>query len=199
MKTIAIDIDDVLAEQAEAFIDYSNQTWGTTLSVSDYTEDWAKLWSVDLAEIEKRSLTYHASGTMGRFAHKSEAIPILAELRQSYRLIIITSRRSLVREETLQWINDYFSNTFEEIHFAGFFDKTGHGASLLTKADIARQVGADFLIDDQLKHCLAAATAGIDSIVFGDYHWNRTSSELPHGVTRCRTWHDVGDYFESRR
>ena len=46
-QIIAIDIDDVLAESAKVFIEYSNNTWGTSLTVGDYIEDWSKMWQVD--------------------------------------------------------------------------------------------------------------------------------------------------------
>lgn len=197
-QTIAVDIDDVLADQAGAFIQYSNQTWGTNLTINDYTEHWAQLWKVDLAEIEKRSHLYHESGTMGTFAHKSDALPALQKLTQSYRLVIVTSRRTRVKDETLEWIDRYYKGIFDEVHFAGFFDTVTHERFNLTKADIVRDLGADYLIDDQLKHCLATASAGIETILFGDYTWNRMESELPDRVTRCVDWKDVEVYFESR-
>ena len=53
-KTIAIDIDDVLAANAENFVEFSNKKWGTHLRPDDYTEHWAELWDVDFDEVEKR-------------------------------------------------------------------------------------------------------------------------------------------------
>ncbi|RYF29712.1 MAG: hypothetical protein EOO17_00265 [Chloroflexi bacterium] len=197
-KTIAVDIDDVLADQAAAFIRYSNQAWGTDLTIDDYTEHWVELWKVDLAEIEKRAHQYHESGTMGTFAHKSEALPVLKKLKQSYRLIIVTSRRTRVKDETLEWIEMYYNGIFDEVHFAGFFDTPARGRFTLTKADIVKDLGADYLIDDQPKHCLATASAGIQTILFGDYSWNRIDGSLPDRVTRCKDWKAVEVYFESR-
>ena len=67
-----------------------------------------------------------------------------------------------------------------------------------TKADIVKQIGADYLIDDQPKHCFAAAEAGITSLLFGDYRWNR-NVKLPEGVVKVRTWHEVLEYFDGRK
>lgn len=198
-KTIAVDIDDVLADQAAAFIEYSNRTWGTELTIDDYTEHWVELWKVDLAEIEARAHQYHESGTMGLFAHKSEALPVLEKLKQSYRLVIVTSRRTHVKDETLEWIERYYAGIFDEVHFAGFFDTVTHGRFNLTKAGIVEELGADYLIDDQPKHCLATAYAGIETVLFGEYTWNQLDSLLPERVTRCKNWEDVEAYFESRK
>ena len=37
-KTIAVDIDDVLGAEAEFIIGYSNNRWGTTFNLEDWTE-----------------------------------------------------------------------------------------------------------------------------------------------------------------
>ncbi|MBI3889351.1 hypothetical protein HY312_02130 [Candidatus Saccharibacteria bacterium] len=198
-STITIDIDDVLADQAEAFISYSNKTWGTNLSIDDYTEHWVDLWKVDLIEIEARAHQYHESGTMGTFTHKSEALPVLKKLKESYRLVIVTSRRTRVKDETLDWIDKNFAGIFDEVHFAGFFDSATKDRWKLTKADIVKELGAEYLIDDQLKHCFATASVGIETVLFGDYTWNRVQDALPASVTRCKTWEEVGAYFESKK
>ena len=61
---IAIDVDDVLAENAAGFVAFSNQRWGTTLQVDDYDEHWAKIWNVDNEEVERRAKEFHNSSLM---------------------------------------------------------------------------------------------------------------------------------------
>lgn len=194
-QTIAIDIDDVLADQAAAFVDYSNKQWGTNLRVSDYTEHWAELWGVDVDEVRVRSDMYHDSGTIGRFEHKPEALPVLRRLRDRYSLVIVTSRRRIVKDETLNWIQQHFEGLFDDIHFAGFFDDLSDAKWSHTKAEVVVELGADYLIDDQPKHCLATAEAGVDSILFGNYPWNQLD-ELPSRVARCNNWADEERYFD---
>lgn len=38
--TIAVDIDNVLANTAESFARYSNATWGTNISEADFGEEF---------------------------------------------------------------------------------------------------------------------------------------------------------------
>lgn len=45
--TIAVDIDDVLADNAAGFVTFSNERWGTNLTPDDYGEHWVKVWQVD--------------------------------------------------------------------------------------------------------------------------------------------------------
>ncbi len=196
-QTIAIDIDDVLADQAEAFLEFSNKTWGTQFEIDDYTEHWLDLWKVDMAEVESRADFYHKSGTMSRFRHKSDALPILEHLKKRYNLVIVTSRRSQVKSETYEWIERHFNGVFDGIHFAGFFDTLSLDRVRMTKADIVKGIGAHYLVDDQIKHCEATAAAGMDCVLFGDYGWNR-QDQLPPRVTRCVAWREVGEYFDKR-
>jgi uncharacterized HAD superfamily protein len=197
-QVIAVDIDDVLADQAEAFLAFSNKMWGTTFGVHDYTEHWMDLWGVDLEETQARSDLYHESGTISTFRHKAEALPVLRRLKQNYSLVIVTSRRRRIKDETVAWIDRHFPDIFDDIHFAGFFDDLDTKRWHMTKADIVSDLGANFLIDDQLKHCVATAEAGINTVLFGDYRWNQTP-ELPQGVTRCNSWGEVEQYFDGRK
>ena len=193
-KIIAVDIDDVLAANAESFVAFSNERWGTKLATGDYNEHWAEMWGIDNEETEKRAHEFHNSGAIGRYRHYNDAKPVLAELSAYYKLVIITSRRRIVHDETLEWINLHFEDVFQEVHFAGMWDEITKDSSKATKAALCVEIGAGYLIDDQLKHCLAAAEAGLQTLLFGDYSWNYTDS-LPDGVTRVRDWAAVKDYF----
>ncbi len=196
-QTIAIDIDDVLADNAQGFTDFSNQRWNTNLTVDDYVEHWGEMWNIDDEEVERRSAEFHASGSIGKYVHKTDAKPILEELSTRYKLVVVTSRRSVVSEETKAWLETHYSGIFSAIHFAGFFDNS-FGIHM-TKATICKELGADYLIDDQLKHCLASAEAGIQALLFGEYKWNQTASKLPENVTQVADWQAVERYFAERR
>lgn len=196
---IAIDIDDVLAANAAGFVKYSNERWGTHLTVEDYDEHWGKIWQVDHAEVERRALELHESGIFAEYNHYEEALDVLQRLKRHYTLLCATSRRLSIKDLTEEWLHKYYPNIFETVHYAGIYDAAIVDASYArTKKDVLLKIGADYLIDDQLKHCFSAAEAGVQAIVFGDYSWNREDS-LPENVTRCLNWSDVGAYFEQRK
>jgi len=191
---IAIDIDDVLADHAKQFVEFSNARWGTHLSVEDYDEHWADMWQIDNAETEARATEFHNSNLISNYNHANEAIPVLTALSRQYTLIVITSRRLQIEKETRAWIASYYPGLFSEIHFAGIWEKIDDGAHLRTKADVCQALGVEYLIDDQLKHCFAAAKSGISSLLFGNYTWNQTD-ELPESVTRVNDWGEIQRYF----
>jgi len=197
-KTIAIDVDDVLAISADALVRFSNQKWGTNLTVDDYDEDWSTMWKVDEKEAARRSKIWHSSGEFILKKPQEYGLEVLKELSKDFRLIVATSRRKELMEDTKDWLDTHFRGIFSEIHFSGIWDKNDSEAHKVTKAQMCKEIGADFLVDDQLKHCLGAAEAGIPAVLFGEYAWNH-SVNLPSKVTRCRDWQAVLEYFSGQR
>src|SRR5688572_8309308 len=122
MKTIAVDIDDVLAANAEAFIAFTNKRWGTNLTVNDYDEHWAKVWQVEYAEEKKRIMDFFNARLFKDYRPFLEAVPVLKQLSQNYHLVLLTSRNRLLSADTKDWINRYFKGIFGEIHFSGIWD-----------------------------------------------------------------------------
>lgn len=194
--TIAIDIDDVLADNAAGFVAFSNEMWGTSLRPEDYDEHWAKIWQVDTDEAERRAAHFHQSGVLSRYKQTDAALPVLRRLSRDYKLIIVTSRRLEVRRDTLKWIHQHYPGIFEDeaIHFAGIWDAADKHAIRRTKAEVIERLGADYLIDDQIKHCLAVAAQGRRALLFGNYSWNQMSV-LPDNVMRVADWPALERYF----
>lgn len=195
-QTIAVDIDDVLANSAAGWVQHSNTFWDMNLTVDDYVENWREMWGVEHDEFIRRRDQILDNRIVNTFAPDVEAKATLLNLKKQYKLIITSARNNVLSEGTHQWLNEHFGGVFEEIHLAGFYDSGHKDAHLLTKAELLQAVGADYLIDDQPKHCLAAAEVGIPAMLFGDYAWNRDIGKLPSGVTRARNWQEVGEYFD---
>ena len=189
---IAIDVDDVLAENAAGFVAFSNQRWGTKLTVDDYDEHWAKMWQVDNDEMRRRAAEYFDSATIRQYGHIGGALDVLERLSSQHHLMIATSRRLHMKHDTLAWVEEHFPNVFSStaVYFAGIWDEPRGDAHAMTKAELVNQIDADVLIDDQLKHCIAVANQGRHGLLFGEYAWNRTR-ELPDFVTRCPNWRAV--------
>ena len=189
---IAIDVDDVLAENAAGFVAFSNERWGTHLEVDDYNEHWSKMWSIDSEETEQRAQAFHDSGVIAGYGHIGGAYEVLGRVAQTHHLMVATSRRLQIRRDTLLWIEEHFPGIFASsaVYFAGVWDEIREDSHKLTKAELITQINADVLIDDQLKHCLAVAEMGRHAILFGDYSWNKAGS-LPERVVRCHDWAEV--------
>jgi 5'(3')-deoxyribonucleotidase len=197
-QIIAVDVDDVLAISTAAWVTYSNKKWGTRLTVEDYTEDWAKMWGLNQPQVLKRADQMSQDKLTTTFDKFQDAETILKNLSKHYKLVITTSRGEILRKDTLEWINMHFEGVFEEVHHTGFYDGQHKDPFDLTKAELCKSIGANYLIDDHPKHCFAAAEAGVHSLLFGDYPWNRSIRKLPAGVTRVPNWQEVEEFFNDK-
>lgn len=189
-KSIAFDLDDVLASHVESFIVFSNETYGTNLTVGDYSEDWPGLWGVTEDEVNKRALEFQTLQRIATFAVKDDAQITLEQLKIKYDLYVVTARRQHLVNTSIDWINKHFPNVFKEIHFVPMWELNNK----ITKGDICKKIGADYLVDDLPRHCNIAADAGIKAILFGDYAWNR-DEKIVDNVMRCKDWCDLLGYF----
>lgn len=198
-QIIAVDVDDVLALHVDSFIEYSNKKWGTSLTADDYDEHWAKVWKVDIAEALKRRDEFVTSKIHRDFKSYTDSDEVLRRLAKDFDLRIVTSRLLSMKDDTLEWIEQTYPGVFGEhhIHFAGIWDKLEEHSHAMTKADMLREIGASYLIDDQLKHCFAASEAGVTALLFGEYAWNKAES-LPENVVRCKDWKAVEQYFHDK-
>ncbi len=195
-KTIAVDIDDVLAINVPAVIDFSNKKWGTKLTLDDWHENWAEMWKIEVSETFKRAKAMDKANLWAAHKKIEKADQVLHDLKKKFKLVIATSRRKELETVTLEWIDSYFPDVFEEVHYSGIFekDKLYKDSHKATKGELVRQIGADYLIDDHTKHCFAAAEGGISSLLFGDYPWTRKNN-LPDRVTWVKDWPAVAEYF----
>lgn len=189
-EAIAVDLDDVLAEHVEAFINFSNKKYGTRLKVQDYYERWAELWQIENDEAERRAAEFHTSENISRYRMKIDSLDALKILSKYYDLYIVTARRKWVIEDTIEWVNKHYPNLFKGIHFVPIWEPNNK----VTKAEICKEIGANYLIDDSPQHCNIAATNGIKAIMFGGYPWNNDKNTVD-GVTRCTNWEEVLKYF----
>lgn len=192
---IAIDIDDVLADHAKPFVEFSNKRWGTNLTVNDYDEHWAKMWQVDREEGGRRAAEFRSSKIISKYDHTESAFEVLQKLSGRFSLVVLTSRRLEMEKETRAWITRHYPNIFTEIHFSGIWEVGDSEAHLRTKAEVCKSLGVSYLIDDQLKHCLGASECGVVSLLFGNYTWNQ-SDNLPKNVIRVKNWEEIQTYFK---
>lgn len=195
---IAVDIDDVLANNAAGFVAFSNKKWGTNLKVDHYDEHWARVWGIehDLEELVRRRDAFIGSGVHRNFSPTDSAHDILRQLSSRYELHIITSRLLTMKEDTAQWLAEHYGDVFtnQTIHYAGIWDAPTNNSHFATKVTAIETLGANYLIDDQLKHCEAVAKTGRTALLFGEYSWNRTENLHPN-IIRVANWHEVEEYF----
>ena len=194
---IAVDIDDVLAAEAEFVVKFSNEQFGTRLMLEDYSESWNIMWNVDRDEVERRAHILHEPGIVTQYRIIPGGYETLKKLKETYEIIVVTSRRKRVEAETARWLDEHFPDIFSRLVLTGFWDDPRRpDRHLLSKGSLLNDHRVAYVIDDQPKHCLSALDHGIEPILFGDYAESR-NVVAPKGVIRCKDWQAVAEFFHA--
>jgi len=196
--TIAVDIDDVLAPLNEAMMHFVNKEFGTKHTWADYTvvgpyaHYWnAQVWGVPHEEAEERYKQFVSSGAHFTTPVMPGAITALKHLKKRFDLVVVTARNHSYMDATHAWLNKHFPDVFQSIHFTPL---RGDGDQKVEKASVVAELGASYLIDDHIGHCLPAARAGVTCLLFGDYGWNKDA--VPTNMVRVKDWRAVQEYFD---
>lgn len=187
----AIDVDDVLVPHevhlAEQFRQYFD---------AHYPHDHLYGLSALLSEEQKQRVR----DVMNRFLTSEEfqsiepvegAVSVMRQLEEHYKLIVVTSRPKIIHDITKEWLNQHFSNIFNDIHFANESYDWGRVRGV-SKREICQQTDARYLIDDSLLHIQEAVECGVNGLLFGDYSWNQ-AEELPVNTVRVKDWGQVAE------
>jgi 5'(3')-deoxyribonucleotidase len=198
-KTIALDIDDVIADATEAMRISVNKKVGVDLKKEhylvegDYWGYYERVWGIHGIE-DKITYADHAREMELDQSH----VPLLpgasfaiGELSKQYDIVLITARDLEWEKATLKWIKHHFGDAFRSIHFAG----NKHLSESKTKGRQAKELGASLLIDDNPGHCQTALDEGLEAILFGEYGWHY---DIPDGLIRCKDWPAVLEYLNAK-
>lgn len=198
-ETIAVDIDDVAADENGGIREFVNREYGFNHTHEDYLEDgaymgyWERIWQVDPDKAKEIYDAFVNSPDKASLKVIDGAIEAIDQLKQRYELVVITSREGAAMEVTKPWLEQHFPDTFSRVEFVAAWSKERK----VTKALIGKALGVKYLIDDNATHCNLAAEEGIQALLFGDYGWNR-KLELHPNVTRVMNWREVLEYFDGQ-
>lgn len=200
-KVIAIDIDDVLSSQLEVLIEFSNSKLEGQFTVNDFMkpgEYWGYyeyVWDIGREEGRLLFKEFLDEKYPLKQVVKEDVKDALKILKKDYDLEIITSRGNGYEDITTTWINEQIPNMFDGVHFVHEWDLEGRKA---TKAIICKEIGAEYLIDDNAEHCILASEVGVKSLLFGKYGWN-IDKITPPTIKRVNNWLEVLKYFQDEQ
>jgi len=193
---LAIDIDEVLFPFTDLFLAYHNEKHGTNIALSDMQTNYLEDITGDtLEQILVKLEDFANTEAFRQNRPLQHSVESLEKLRQHYELVLVTARDHFYRGHTERFIEGHYPNVFRELHYTHQIE-TPHERE--KKWVMCQRLNAVALIDDTLKNVVQCAEHGIDGIVFGDYPWNQ-ADELPPGVTRCKDWPAVLEYFGRQR
>ncbi len=180
---IAIDCDDVLIDTTEFLVTEYNRIYNTKVKLEQAFEKNNPDWQIDRSELQARFLNIQSSANFAKLAPRSDAVEVINRLGIDHELHLVTARDSAVELVTLQMLDKYFANCFHQLHHLG---------RKVSKGGVCRQIGADVLVDDNLKHLEDAKENGVKyNFWFGDYLWQKQDKLAKPKADQCSSWYDV--------
>ncbi|KAJ3882386.1 hypothetical protein F5051DRAFT_394724 [Lentinula edodes] len=186
---IAVDLDDVLSQTNAEVARWHNEQYGTNMTLNDfyYYYYWKNPYWGGLHETHQKVRDFYASMQLYNAAPVTgarEGVKALHDM--GFKLIVVTARSSDVKEESWDWINQWFPGLFDSVICTGQFkDATKDGHEIVTKlskAQVCADLKARLLIDDSSENALqvstssSAATPPTPVLLFGHYEWNKRLS-----------------------
>ena len=182
MSRIGVDLDDVVCSYVPALLQFINTQHGTEYTVAD-----VKQWNIhECIEREEQFVKaamdhFMYSGGFSNLQPIPGAIETINRLKNNgHQIYFITSRSSKATHDTYEWM-DAHGLGIENI----FFDRD--------KAWVAKRLGLDMFVDDNLSNLDAISERGIETICF-DHPWNRTFGRRAH--MRYHKWEDIYNHIE---
>lgn len=197
-RRIAVDCDHVIVDLNEEIRLFVNDVYGEAHTPEDYSVTgeykhyWERVWNMPDNTKSDRYARFIEAGRLRHARQMPRAIEILNILKQNYSLVLVTARTKAEVESTQYWISHNVPSLFDEVVF--MYDQEAASS----KGDICLSLGAQFLIDDNYDHCRLAQECGVQSLLFGDYGWNR-SIEVGEHIARVKDWRAVEDFFNERK
>jgi uncharacterized HAD superfamily protein len=185
---VAIDIDEVLFPFTPHINEYYNQRHGTRLTLADYVHfSLDDVWGAP-AGTANQYVTDFLSREHRHILPVEQAVAALEQLRRHYRLVVVTARDGQMERQTKQWLLHHFPDFFDDIVLAG---NSFTGRGFRAKAEVCRDLGAVYLVDDGLHNITECAAVGVSGLLFGEYPWNQTTEPLPANVQRVADWDEA--------
>ena len=118
---IAVDLDEVLAQTHMMIIEFHNKVYGTNCVPSDFTSNsYCKVWNCSSQECARRVEEFMKSKYwLSHILPVPGSLKALQKLKDSFELVIVTSRPASVSETTIEFIHNHYPNIFSQIYFGG--------------------------------------------------------------------------------
>lgn len=196
---IAVDVDDVLFPTNDGTRGFVNNNFDRDYSEEDHSQPgeykgyFERVWGVDHDTAEHWYHSFINSGALTEMEPVEGAIEAIKELEKNHTLVVVSARHEDQVDMTHQWLLKHFPSVFKDVRFiSGWY----HGRKV-SKGDVCREIGADYLIDDHIDHCLEAEKAGTKALLFSEYGWSK--DERANSLTRVKDWPAVKKFFDEQR
>jgi len=180
---IGIDIDEVIAEFLESFLDFYNSKYNRDFKKEDFKD--YKFEEILGGTSNETAKLIQEHGYDKEIKLVEGALDAVKELSKKHELIILTARHPMFKDKTERFLDQHFGNIFSQILYTGeVFQKYG-----TTKSDLCKQLGIEIIIEDNKLFSKECAEKGI-SVFLMSRPWNRDCLEHKN-ILRVKNWNEV--------
>jgi len=184
---IGIDLDEVLGQFLSALIEYHNNKYGTKFKEEDFhSYNFWNVWGGTKDEAIEKVYNFNRTDSFKNIEPIEGAKKAIAKIKENNELFIITSRPQDTKEDTREWLEKNFPNTFSKEYFTGDFVNNGH---LKTKKEICDEIGIDVLIEDSANYANECVNPKRKVFLFNKT-WNK-DAKIKERVIRVNNWEEV--------
>ena len=120
MKRIAFDIDGVLANLMEPLLEFSNPRYGTNFTPEDiYVFDFKEIFNIDQEEENKLFSDFTYADFLNKIQPVEGSQEAISYLSKNNYLAVITARADYTKNQTCEWIDNFFPNFFRKLGKSG--------------------------------------------------------------------------------
>lgn len=189
---IGIDLDDVLLDFGNAFLEFHNARYSTSQKREDMnTFFMEKIWNITQEEVNQRIADFYLSEAHSKAGPVAGAIEAINILRKNHELFVVTAKPLSIKSVVDTWMLKYFPNVFKAIFFTRV-DRADKNPR--KKSDICKELQISVFIDDALHNAEDLAASNIRVFLL-DCPWNQ--GELPPLVKRVHKWGEIVEQIEN--
>jgi len=191
--TIAIDIDEVLAELMPTFLEYYNKAYNTSFTNDHfYTYDWSKVLGITEEKKCKAHDDFIKLGGYKKLNVIDGSKAVIKKIKRKHKLVVITGRGMTLKGDTDYWLKRHFPHTFKDIFY---IRKNPSSPALRSKAEICKQIKADVMIEDDMTYANSFLEQGTKLLLF-NHPWNKEARENDN-LVRVHSWERVQDVINN--
>jgi uncharacterized HAD superfamily protein len=183
---IGIDIDEVLSEMIEHFLEYNNRIYGTKYKKEDmFDYNIENVMKLTEAQVLQIFVQFHDSPEFHAIRTKEGSEDAISRLAKKHELHVITARTNDIKEDTHKWLEKNFPEAFKHVHFAN--DRWNTGTQ--TKDELCNDLKIQIMVEDNFNFAKKIAARGI-KVLLMDGPWNQIET-LPENVIRVKNWKEA--------
>lgn len=192
---IAIDLDEVLAGTFEIALSVHKQKWYLHhLKFEDLVDhEWRRINNVWIDKEKRLSIWREFLGSnlvVDQVRPIEWSLIAIDRLFQKwFELHIITARPNNLHKKTYSWLNKYFKNKFNKVHFV-----TTPENIWTPKFEICKKMWINTIIEDNVDYAMELANNDIKVIIL-EKPWNKNNTEKHDNIVRVKNWGEIIKYL----